>query len=109
MKLKQQICLHALNMLFDRDNTRYVKSILGRHIYTDDDENFDACKVKGNQIFWRVEKADFIKWKWGFLNKISTRHGRWRDTNIDEVITFKVLGNSVEISINEEKKTFLLD
>ena len=94
MKREIEICIHALNMLFERNNTRYVKSVGRIHIFTADDKNMDACKFKKRRIIWRVEKSELIK-----------GHGRWRNDKNDEKILFNIVGDSAGISIVERSGT----
>jgi len=96
-EIKIKICTHTLNMLFEKNDTRHVKSIFGIHTFTSNDKDMDSCKIIGNRIVWRVEKSDFIK-----------GHGRWRTDKDDEKILFSIDGDFVNIKINDNIQTFKL-
>jgi hypothetical protein len=50
----------------------------------------DACYISGNQVIWRVESADGIY------------KGRWRTSQYDEKVYFKIEGDQLTIFVTTD-------
>jgi hypothetical protein len=98
MKLpKKEICWAALETYFHREGTtKFLRSRINRFIFGTE-KKCDAAYIIGNRIVWRIERDDTVK-----------KHGRWRTHPRDEVITYRLDGDTLEIFIDgkQESKLF---
>ena len=89
---EKEICAAAIEALMDRKSiskyiTTYSENGNKVHVFASRKNSVDkdACYISGNRVIWRVESAKGIS------------KGRWRTSNYDEKVSFKIEGDLIKI------------